>query len=83
MVFVLGKPVIRTPSDLIAAVFEEDKVLTCDIQEGNPPPKVLWEFQVDTCEESAKDCKPLDGEWKPAPNVSYYYLVSTPYQVAN
>eukprot|EP00111_Clytia_hemisphaerica_P018541 TCONS_00054846-protein len=52
------------PTTTIAVIYEEDRELVCNVAKANPPPTIVWEYQVDTCEKADDNCVPLDNEWK-------------------
>ena len=54
---------LEKPTTTIAAVYEEDKELFCNVEKANPPPTIVWEYQIDTCENANDNCVPLDNEW--------------------
>ena len=58
------KPVLEKPTTTVAALYVENKELTCSVQVGNPSPTVKWQYQVDTCESTSTDkCEPLNDAW--------------------
>ena len=71
------KPVLEKPTTTIAALYVEQKELTCSVKAGNPAPTVTWQHQIDTCESSSTDkCEPLDNAWSDVDEVCVCLFIS-------